>query len=237
MKKKLSIIIPIYNEARTFLKIFNEVNKVPLNEFFEKEIILIDDCSTDGSRDLIKKIIQNNVKKIYHLKNMGKGACIQDGIKVASGDFVIIQDADLEYDPKEFNQLLIPVLENDADVVYGSRFLSGKSRRILYFWHSLGNKILTLFSNLLSDLNFTDMETCYKLIRKDILDKINLEEKRFGFEPELTAKLAKLSKIKNLKIYEVGISYNGRTYKDGKKINWKDGVAAIWFIIKYNLIK
>jgi glycosyltransferase involved in cell wall biosynthesis len=237
MKKRLTIIVPIYNEANTLLNILNKVNEAPLHESFEKEIILIDDFSTDGSKHLIDNIIQNNVKKIYHKKNMGKGACIQDAIKLATGDFIIIQDADLEYDPTEINLLLEPILSYDADVVYGSRFFSSKNKRILYFWHTLGNKILTLFSNLLCNLNFTDMETCYKLVRKDILDKINLEEKRFGFEPEITAKLAKLNKIKTLKIYEVGISYNGRTYQEGKKINWKDGLAALWCIFKYNLIK
>ena len=237
MKKRLTIIVQIYNEVNTLLNILNKLNKAPLHESFEKEIILIDDFSTDGSKHLIDNIIQNNVKKIYHKKNMGKGACIQDAIKLATGDFIIIQDADLEYDPTEINLLLEPVLSYDADVVYGSRFFSSKNKRILYFWHTLGNKILTLFSNLLCNLNFTDMETCYKLFRKDILDKINLEEKRFGFEPEITAKLAKLNKIKTLKIYEVGISYNGRTYQEGKKINWKDGLAALWCIFKYNLIK
>lgn len=237
MKKKLTIIIPIYNEVNTFLKILKKVNEAILHDSFDKEIILIDDFSTDGTKHLIENVIQDNVKKIYHLRNMGKGACIQNGVKMASGDYVIIQDADLEYDPKDYNLLIEPLLNYDADVVYGSRFLSNKSKRILYFWHTIGNKILTLFSNLLSNLNFTDMETCYKLVRKDILDKINLKEKRFGFEPEITAKLAKLNKIKNLKIYEVGISYNGRTYAEGKKINWKDGFAAFWFIIKYNIIK
>lgn len=223
---KLSIVIPVYNEKNTIEKIIGRVQSVNLE--LDKEIILVDDGSTDGTQEILRKLETDEVKIFIHEKNQGKGKALQTGFSKASGDFVIIQDADLEYDPKEYPQLLAPLLDGRADAVYGSRFLGGP-HRVLFFWHYLGNKMLTTFSNMLSNLNLTDMETCYKVFRKEILDKITLKSKRFGIEPEITLKLAKLK----CRIYEVPISYSGRDYSEGKKIGWKDGVAAIFHIIRF----
>jgi glycosyltransferase involved in cell wall biosynthesis len=226
----LSIVIPCYNE-KTFIKeIIKQIKTSPIPR---KEIILVDDCSTDGTQEIVKNEIANQVDRvIYHKKNMGKGAALRSGLKAASGDVVIIQDADLEYNPEDYPRLLRPILEEKADVVYGSRFAGSDERRVLYFWHMVGNKILTLISNVFTNITLTDMETGYKVFKKEIIDKITIEEERFGFEPEITAKIAKLK----CRIYEVGISYCGRTYQEGKKINWKDGVRTLWCIIKYNLL-
>jgi glycosyltransferase involved in cell wall biosynthesis len=194
----------------------------------------VDDCSKDGTGDILKKINDPEIKIFYHDKNKGKGGALNTGFKQTTGDIIIIQDADLEYDPNEYPKLLKPILDNKADVVFGSRFVGGESHRILYYWHTMMNKFLTMFSNIFSDLNLTDMETCYKVFRKPILDQINIEENRFGFEPEITAKVGELSRTKNVRLYEVGISYYGRTYNEGKKIGWKDGIRALWCIFKYN---
>lgn len=233
--KTLSIIIPVFNEESTVQLILNKLLKVELTNNIKKEIIIVNDCSKDNSEKKIHEFIESNdncdIKYIYHPINTGKGAAIHSGISIACGDFLIIQDADLEYDPQEYNKLLKAVLQGNADVVYGSRFMGGDPHRILFFWHTIGNKFLTFLSNMLSNLNLTDMETCYKLFRTDIIKSINLKEKRFGFEPEVTAKIAK---IKDIKIYEVGISYYGRTYDEGKKISWKDGFKALYCILKYN---
>ncbi|MBP6385870.1 MAG: glycosyltransferase family 2 protein [Pseudarcicella sp.] len=231
---KLTIIIPAYNEAKTIHLILNKVLQVQLINGIEKEIIIVNDCSTDATEEIIKKYISDSNSSLIQLENhaynQGKGAAIHTGIKSAKGDFVLIQDADLEYDPNEYNKLLKPIVDGYADVVYGSRFIGGNPHRILFFWHTIGNKILTFLSNMLNNLNLTDMETCYKLFKADIIKPITLKEKRFGFEPEITAKIAKIPEIR---IYEVGISYYGRTYQEGKKINWKDGFRAIYCILKY----
>ena len=227
---KLSIIIPCFNEEKTILSIIEAVNKSPVKN---KEIIVVNDCSTDQTKFLLENSTLKIDKIFHHVVNKGKGASIRTGIKYAKGEIVVIQDADLEYDPNEYPKLIKPILDGNADVVYGSRFRSGEAARVLYYWHSLGNKFLTWLSNMLTNLNLTDMETCYKIFRKEVLNQFNIEENRFGVEPEITAKIAKIRP--RLKIYEVGISYYGRTYEDGKKIGWKDGVKAIYAIFKYNL--
>jgi glycosyltransferase involved in cell wall biosynthesis len=234
---KLSIVIPAYNEAKTIHFILDKINEVTLLNNIEKEIVIVDDCSKDNTQEVLYAYMNNsplNIRLIRHDINKGKGAALHTGIKYATGDLVIIQDADLEYDPHEYNLLLKPVLDGHADIVYGSRFMGGNAHRILFFWHSIGNKILTTLSNMFTNLNLTDMETCYKLFRREIVQNLDLKENRFGFEPEVTAKIAR---IPNIRIYEVGISYYGRTYAEGKKINWKDGFRAIYCILKYNLFK
>jgi glycosyltransferase involved in cell wall biosynthesis len=224
-------VIPCYNEIHTLEALIEAVEVSPVRE---KEIILVDDASTDGTRELIRTKIESRVARvIYHEKNCGKGAALRTGFAAATGDIVLIQDADLEYDPRDYPKLLAPIVEGRADVVFGSRFSGGESHRVFYFWHSVVNKGLTLLSNMMTDLNLTDMEVCYKVFRRDILQQFTIEEDRFGFEPEVTAKVARLK----CRIYEVGISYAGRTYADGKKIGFRDGLWAIWCIIKYNLIK
>lgn len=234
--KKLSIIIPAYNEAATIQLILDRVSDVVLINGIQKELILVNDCSTDNTEEVLLAYRNSrpdvNIQYFKHEINQGKGAAIHTGIKKATGEYLIIQDADLEYDPEEYNQLLKPVIRGSADVVYGSRFLGGEPHRILFYWHSIGNKMLTRLSNMLTNLNLTDMETCYKLCKTPVIQAIELKEKRFGFEPEITAKL---SRVPDIRIYEVGISYYGRTYKEGKKIGWKDGFRAIYCILKYNL--
>ena len=234
--KILSIIIPCYNEGPSIYKILDKIKAVTLINAIEKEIIIVNDFSSDNTVESIQNYIQNNqelnIVFEQHKKNLGKGAGLHTGIKIASGDIIVIQDADLEYDPEEYNILLKPILEGVADVVYGSRFIGGKPHRILFFWHSIGNKFLTFLSNMMTNLNLTDMETCYKMFRADILKSIQLKEKRFGFEPEVTAKISKIPKIR---IYEIGISYYGRTFEEGKKIGWKDGFRAIYCILKYGV--
>lgn len=237
MFEKLSIIIPAYNEASTIHKILDKIATVNLPNNLTKEIIIVDDCSTDETSKSIERYIENsnlNIILSKHNVNKGKGAALHTAISIATGDIIVVQDADLEYDPNEYSILLKPILDGYADVVYGSRFMGGKPHRILFFWHSIGNKFLTFLSNMMTNLNLTDMETCYKMFRSDVLKSIELKEKRFGFEPEVTAKI---SKIPNIRIYEVGISYYGRTFEEGKKINWKDGFRAIYCILKYGLFK
>lgn len=229
---KLSVVIPIFNERETLALIVERVQAVSLE--LEKEIILVDDASTDGTAQLMRQHIHApNLVKAFHEFNQGKGAALRTGFSLATGDIVLIQDADLEYDPAEYPKLLAPILAGKADVVYGSRFQGGDAHRVLYFWHSVGNKFLTLVSNMFTNLNLTDMETCYKVFRKPILDNITICENRFGFEPEITAKAAR----QRCRIYEVGISYSGRSYEEGKKIGWKDGVRALYCIAKYNFSK
>jgi len=241
---KLSILVPAYNEARTITALLDKVVEAPMLFSVTKEVVIVNDGSKDDTGKILDGYLERhkqrtdeaalNTEVVVHHKtiNQGKGAAIHTGISLATGDFVIVQDADLEYDPREFNTLLKPIIEGFADVVYGSRFMGGNPHRILFFWHSIGNAVLTFTSNMFTNLNLTDMETCYKLFKADIVKKLALKEKRFGFEPEVTAKIAK---VKGIRIYEVGISYYGRTYEEGKKINWKDGFRALWCILKYNL--
>lgn len=232
--KKLSIVIPAYNEGPTIHLILEKIDSVQLIQDLEKEIIVVDDCSSDDTVAKLKAYCESHahqeIQIIQHAKNQGKGAALHTGIKQATGDIVVVQDADLEYDPQEYNILIKPILDNFADVVYGSRFIGGKPHRILFFWHSIGNKILTFLSNAMTNLNLTDMETCYKVFRREVIQSLDLKEKRFGFEPEVTSKVAR---IKGIRIYEVGISYFGRTFEEGKKIGWRDGFRAIYCILKY----
>jgi glycosyltransferase involved in cell wall biosynthesis len=230
--EKLSVVIPCYNEIDTIEAIIDKVLQVDLS--LERELVLIDDCSTDGTRDYLQSLNhRDGITVVMHEVNQGKGAALRTGFARATGDIILIQDADLEYEPDEYPKLLKPILDGKADVVYGSRFVGGESHRVLYFWHSLGNRFLTFMSNMFTNLNLTDMEVCYKLFKREILDQIEIEEDRFGFEPEFTAKIARLDCI----IYEVGISYYGRTYEEGKKIGWRDGFRAIYAILKYGLFK
>lgn len=237
MPKLLSIVIPAYNEGPTIHFILDKIRAVELPEGLQKQVIIVNDCSKDDTEFAIKRYMDSypemGIVYVKHEVNQGKGAALHTGIKRATGDFVIIQDADLEYDPEEYKVLLKPMLAGVADVVYGSRFMGGEPHRILFFWHTIGNKFLTFLSNMFTNLNLTDMETCYKLFKRDLIQAIPLKEKRFGFEPEVTARI---SRVTNIRIYEVGISYYGRTYAEGKKISWKDGFRAIWCILKYNLI-
>ncbi len=226
---KLSVVIPCFNELGTIAQVVEAIKASPIENC---EIIIVDDCSTDGTRDLLKSTMELQVDKIiYHSVNQGKGAALRTGFSAASGDIVIVQDADLEYDPQEYALMIEPILKNKADVVFGSRFQGSRPHRVVYYWHMLGNRFLTTLSNMLTNINLTDMETCYKAFRKEIIQSIKIQENRFGFEPEITAKVAKTG----CRIYEVGISYYGRTYKEGKKIGWKDGFQAIYCILKYNL--
>jgi len=226
---KLSIVIPIYNEVSTIEETVRQVKASPVAD---KEIILVDDCSTDGTRELIRDKLEAEVDRVvYQPRNFGKGFALKAGFQAATGDIVLVQDADLEYDPNEYPILIEPIRADKADVVYGSRFQGGAPHRVVYFWHYVGNKFLTLLSNMLTNINLTDMETCYKVFRREIIQSIDIKEPRFGFEPEITAKIAK----KRVRIYEIGISYYGRTYDEGKKIGWRDGLRAVWCILKYNL--
>lgn len=228
----LSVVIPVYNEAATFRKLVDAVLDCGIPNL---QIVVVDDFSTDGTRPMLKSEIEPLVDTvIYHEENQGKGAALRTGFAHCKGDVVVVQDADLEYDPTEFKVLIEPIISGKADVVYGSRFMGGRPHRVVYFWHMMGNQFLTLLSNMFTNLNLTDMETCYKMFRREILQKVQLEENRFGIEPEVTAKIAR---IDDIRIYEVGISYYGRTYEEGKKINWKDGFRAIYAIVKYNLFR
>jgi glycosyltransferase involved in cell wall biosynthesis len=227
---EISVVIPCYNEVATIEAILDAVRA---SEIRDKEILVVDDASTDGTRDKLRSLDgDNGVRVIYHERNQGKGAALRTGFRAATGDVVIVQDADLEYDPQEYPKLLAPIRAGKADVVYGSRFAGGESHRVLYFWHYAANKFLTLFSNMFTNLNLTDMETCYKAFRREVIQKVDLREERFGFEPEVTAKVARMG----CRIYEVGISYSGRTYAEGKKIGWRDGVRALWCVVRYNVL-
>lgn len=226
---KLSVVMPVYNEIQTIQTIIERVQHIQI----EKELIIVDDYSTDGTREYLQTLQAPNIRILFHPSNQGKGSALQTGFQHVSGDVVVIQDADLEYNPEEYHLLLKPILENKAEVVFGSRFLTGSEHRVLLFWHSVGNKFLTLLSNMITNLNLSDMETCYKMFRTDVIKQITFEQKRFGFEPEFTVKIAK----RHWRIYEVGISYYGRDYAEGKKIGWKDGVAALWCLLKYRFLR
>ncbi|MDI9874312.1 glycosyltransferase family 2 protein [Flectobacillus rivi] len=235
--QKLSVVIPAYNEEKTIKSVLTKLSTVELIENIQMELLVVNDCSKDNTEKEVDSFIKENpsvdIKYFKHEVNKGKGAALHTGIKNATGQYLIVQDADLEYDPQEFNILIKPITDGHADIVYGSRFMGGNAHRILFFWHTIGNKLLTFLSNMFSNLNLTDMETCYKLFRTDLIQSLALKEKRFGFEPEVTAKI---SKIKGIRIYEVGVSYYGRTYEEGKKINWKDGFRALYCIVKYGLM-
>lgn len=231
MRPTLSVVVPCYNEFSTIEMV---VGAIKASSVEDCQIIVVDDCSTDTTREILKQRVEPNVYRvIYHSRNFGKGAALRSGFAAATGDIVIVQDADLEYDPQEYSVMIQPILDNKADVVFGSRFQSGRPHRVVYYWHQLGNQFLTMLSNMFTNINLTDMETCYKAFRREIIQAIKIEEDRFGFEPEITAKVAKM----NCRIYEVGISYYGRTYKEGKKVGWKDGFRAIYCILKYNLFR
>lgn len=236
--KKLSITVPAYNKEATIHLILDRIKDVVLRNNIQKELIIVNDSSSDKTIEKIEAYIKENssldIRLLQHEKNMGKGAALHIGIKHASGEYLIIQDADLEYDPNEYNDLLLPIIKGEADVVYGSRFIGGNPHRVLFFWHTIGNKLLTRFSNICTNLNLTDMETCYKLFETSTIQSLRLNEKRFGFEPEVTAKISRIPKVR---IYEVGISYYGRTYEEGKKIGWRDGFRALWCILKYGLFR
>ena len=233
MPLTLSVVIPVYNEEKTIAELVKRVQSVDLGPDITKELVLVNDCSKDATGAAIDQLAKAwpNLRAFHHEVNKGKGAALHTGFAAATGDMVIVQDADLEYDPHEYTRLITPIVDGRADVVFGSRFVGGDVHRVLYFWHSLGNKFLTTLSNMFTNLNLTDMEVCYKVFRREILQKIKLREKRFGFEPEITAKVARM----RCRIYEVGVSYSGRTYEEGKKIGWKDGFRAIWCILKYNI--
>jgi glycosyltransferase involved in cell wall biosynthesis len=228
----LSIVIPCYNEKKTINRLLDRVRLAKLPDGVDREIVVVDDCSTDGTAEVLRGVSSSVVKIVRHEKNLGKGAALRTGFKNASGDVVVVQDADLEYNPAEYTKLLTPIMDGRADVVFGSRFCTTDERRVLYYFHFLGNRFLTFASNVFTNLNLTDMETCYKMFRREILDKITIRENRFGFEPEITAKVARLK----CRVYEVGISYSGRTYEEGKKIGFRDGFRALWCIIKYNVL-
>ncbi len=226
---RLSVVIPVFNERATIAELLERVALAP-TPGLKKEIVVVDDGSTDGTREYLAGLRDESIIRLFHPRNMGKGAALRTGFARASGDIILVQDADLEYDPDEYPKLVGPILNGRAEIVYGSRFLGGDARRVLYFWHSVGNRFITLLSNMLTNLNLTDVETCYKVFTRQALARLDLKEDRFGFEPEVTAKVARL----NLRIYEVGISYSGRTYAEGKKITWKDGLRTLWCILKYN---